>query len=145
MGRTLDEFKYHPVGYSSLKGNEKRGVLKHVVDGDTVDVLLDLGFQKFGYECIRLENVFAPEIRGEEKEAGRDAKRYVKNYEGLPVVVKTGKGKTFDRYVGQIEVYVGEYHWNFNQQINEYLAGGITDQGQGVSKLSEDELKRSKQ
>ena len=54
-------------------------VLK-VVDGDTVDVILDLGFDMFKKERVRLAGIDTPESRTkdlEEKELGIDAKEFL--------------------------------------------------------------------
>ena len=54
-------------------------VLK-VVDGDTVDVLIDLGFDLTKKERIRLAGIDTPESRTrdlEEKKLGLEAKKYM--------------------------------------------------------------------
>lgn len=77
-----------------------------VYDGDTITVDIDLGFgiMKKG-EKIRLANIDAPEIRGEEREAGlvsRDALRgLILNKEVIIKTQKDAKGK-YGRYIGTI-------------------------------------------
>jgi endonuclease YncB( thermonuclease family) len=39
-----------------------RGYCHHVVDGDTFDVLIDLGLGKYAYDTIRLYGIDTPEI-----------------------------------------------------------------------------------
>lgn len=54
--------------------------VKHVVDGDTCDVLVDLGLNVLKHERIRLAGIDAPETRSrdlDEKQLGQDAKAYV--------------------------------------------------------------------
>ena len=51
-----------------------------VVDGDTVDVIIDLGFSLTKKERVRLAGIDAPESRTtdlEEKELGLDAKEFL--------------------------------------------------------------------
>ena len=59
-----------------------RAELDRVVDGDTLDVLIDLGFYIKIKERIRLEGMDTPEIYGvpqdsEEYRRGMEAKEYV--------------------------------------------------------------------
>jgi micrococcal nuclease len=54
--------------------------LDRVVDGDTIDLMIDLGFSVFIKQRIRLKNIDAPEIRTrdlEEKARGIAAKERV--------------------------------------------------------------------
>ena len=81
-----------------------------VVDGDTVDVLIDCGFSTFRKERVRLYGINAPESRTrdkEEKKRGLAAKerldQLITNTEGK-IVVKTEldkKGK-YGRILGVI-------------------------------------------
>lgn len=77
-----------------------------VVDGDTIDLTVDLGFDVWKKERIRLARVDAPEVRGVEREAGLAAKKFVVDLlEMYPVViVKTTKARgKYGRYIGEIE------------------------------------------
>ena len=47
-----------------------RCVVRRVVDGDTIDVNIDLGFDMWLHERIRLYGVNTPEIRGKQKAEG---------------------------------------------------------------------------
>lgn len=53
-----------------------RGEVKAVVDADTVDVLIDLGFGVHTMQRLRLYGIDAPEMR---TEAGKIAREYVKS------------------------------------------------------------------
>lgn len=87
---------------------EYRAKVVKVVDADTVDVALDLGFKHTWEIRLRLANIDAWEVRGEEREQGLAAKQYVierfANMEGEYVVVKTYKDKTgkYGRYLAEI-------------------------------------------
>ena len=53
-----------------------------IVDGDTIDVIIDLGFNIWIKERLRLYGLNTPETRTkdlEEKEKGLKAKKYVEN------------------------------------------------------------------
>lgn len=53
-----------------------RGEVKAVVDADTIDVLIDLGFGVHTMQRLRLYGIDAPEMK---TEAGKIAKEYVKS------------------------------------------------------------------
>ena len=82
-----------------------KALVTKVYDGDTITVLIDLGLNTFRKESLRLEDLNAPELRGEEREAGlisRDALREkILNKE---IFIKTKKDKTgkYGRYIATI-------------------------------------------
>ena len=84
-----------------------KAVVTKIVDGDTVDLLVDCGFNIIRKERIRFYGVDAWETRGEERERGLLAKQFVEEVipVGSEVMVRTGKeqGK-FGRYLGEIFV-----------------------------------------
>lgn len=105
---------------------EYRVIIDRWVDGDTVDVDIDLGFGVWlKDQRVRLYGVNAPESRTrdlEEKKLGLAAKDYCKNFckEGEVATLKTksydAKGK-YGRILGEIWS-VGEFA---DQSLNEYL------------------------
>lgn len=94
-------------------------IIRRVVDGDTVDVDIDLGFGIWQHnERVRIHGIDTPESRTRdkvEKQFGLLAKKFVQKY--LPVGSKQtlvtekagdeSKGK-FGRILGKFEVYDGE-------------------------------------
>ncbi len=76
-----------------------------VVDGDTVDVILDLGFGLFKKERVRVAGVDTPEKRTRnknEKRLGYDATHFAEDWfaaEG-DVTVKTSKDGKYGRMLG---------------------------------------------
>ena len=83
-----------------------------VVDGDTVDVAIDLGFDIFTNKRIRLSGIDCPESRTtnlHEKKLGTEAKEYLKHLIGNAsnVVVKTLATDTYEKYgrvLGQLYI-----------------------------------------
>jgi len=84
-----------------------------VVDGDTVDLMVDLGFRTYTLQRIRLSNINTPELRGgtaESRAKAVEAKEFVKTWfekaktDGLSIIVTTFKDKQgkYGRYLGQI-------------------------------------------
>ena len=91
---------------------EYNATIRRVVDGDTVDVTLDLGFDILYNSRIRLHGIDTPESRTrdlEEKKYGLAAKAFVEAY--LPVgsirkltTVKDKTGK-YGRILGKFKAY----------------------------------------
>ena len=76
-----------------------------VVDGDTVDIVIDLGFNLSKKERVRLAGIDSPESRtrdAEEKIFGLEAKAYLKTrLEGSKkLIVKTEKDGKYGRMLG---------------------------------------------
>ena len=76
-----------------------------VVDGDTVDIVIDLGFDLSKKERVRLAGIDCPESRtsdDEEKIMGNESKEYLKSrLESLVnVKVKTEKDGKYGRMLG---------------------------------------------
>lgn len=76
-----------------------------VVDGDTVDVIIDLGFSLTKKERVRLAGIDAPESRTtdlEEKELGLDAKEFLeRRLADCPSLkVQTEKDGKYGRMLG---------------------------------------------
>ena len=88
---------------------EYKAIIRRVVDGDTVDITLDLGFDILYNNRLRLHGIDTPESRTrdlEEKKLGLAAKERVKEIcpVGSTVMVKTtkdGRGK-YGRILGEI-------------------------------------------
>lgn len=97
-----------------------REIIK-IVDGDTVDVLIDLGFDLSKKERVRLAGIDSPESRTKdlaEKHLGLEAKGYLLelllNAENL--TVKTEKDGKYGRMLGWF--YNNEFSkYSFNQQM----------------------------
>ena len=79
--------------------------VQKIVDADTIDLLIDCGFSIQMKQRIRVADIDAWEVRGEEREKGLLAKKFVEDLipVGSNVVVKTGKDKgKYGRYIGRI-------------------------------------------
>jgi micrococcal nuclease len=76
-----------------------------VIDGDTVDIIIDLGFGLTKKERVRLAGIDAPESRTknlEEKEFGLDAKEFLQRRlaDCQKLIVKTEKDGKYGRMLG---------------------------------------------
>ena len=106
-----------------------------VVDGDTIDVILDLGFSILHKCRVRLYGIDTPESRTrdlDEKARGILSKSFLQDalVQSNKVIIKTqkdAKGK-FGRVLG--ELYVNDI--NINQlMVDKYLAVAYTGQSKG--------------
>ena len=101
--------------------------INRVLDGDTIDVVIDLGFDLYKKERVRIAGVDTPEKRTrdlEEKELGIDATNWLKEkLEGAicgddDLVIRTelvgGVGK-YGRLLGWL--YVGTEELSLNEQM----------------------------
>ena len=104
--------------------------INRVLDGDTIDVTIDLGFDLFKKERVRVAGVDTPEKRTrdlEEKALGIDATNWLKKKledtiagEGDELTIRTelvgGTGK-YGRLLGWL--YINEYPVSLNEQMIE--------------------------
>jgi micrococcal nuclease len=88
---------------------EYRAELVRVIDGDTVDLEVDLGFHLRQTIRVRLKDVDTPEIHGvkhnsDEYAAGLKAKQFVENwFKGASdLCVQTSKTGKYGRWLGVI-------------------------------------------
>ena len=122
--------------------------VKNVVDGDTIDVVIDLGFDILFASRVRLAGIDTPESRTTdkaEKALGLEAKEYLKKQlkDAKSVVIRTEKMNSSEKY-GRILgwVYVnGESESVNNKMINDGYAWGYL----GETKVKDfDALKKAR-
>lgn len=100
----------HPVSFEDARaGGWTRGVCLHVVDGDTADFLLDLGWYQYTYVALRLPGVDAAELRGGTAAARTLAAKARRRLAALlvrtPVLVVSEKeASTFGRFIADVYV-----------------------------------------
>lgn len=122
--------------------------VKNVVDGDTIDVVIDLGFDIMFASRVRLAGIDTPESRTTdkaEKVLGLEAKEYLKKHlkDAKSVVIRTEKLDSSEKY-GRILgwVYVnGDSESLNNKMINDGYAWGYL----GETKIKDfDALKKAR-
>jgi micrococcal nuclease len=105
--------------------------VENVVDGDTIDVLIDLGFDILFQSRVRLAGIDTPESRTKdlkEKALGLESKEYLKKHlkDAKSVIIKTEKMDSSEKY-GRILgwVYVNGNTISLNDMmINDGYAWG---------------------
>lgn len=94
-----------------------------IYDADTITVVVDLGFGVYKEETFRFALINAPELRGEERDAGilaRDwlrEKMYIAVFDGVGVTLKSIKDtkEKYGRYL--VEVFIDGEERSLNQQL----------------------------
>ena len=105
--------------------------VENVVDGDTIDVLIDLGFDILFQSRVRLAGIDTPESRTKdlkEKALGLESKEYLKKAlkDATSVVIKTEKMDSSEKY-GRILgwIYINGDTMSLNDMmINDGYAWG---------------------
>lgn len=83
--------------------------LNRVVDGDTVDLNIDLGFGIYTRQRFRIGGINAPEPRGEERDAGLEASAFLVDMleDAHSITIQTSKEKgKYGRYIA--DIFVGD-------------------------------------
>jgi len=115
---------------------EYKFTLDRVIDGDTIDAVVDLGFETFVKKRMRLLGIDAPEIRlqskikdleerNKEKERGLIAKRELTNLlkgknKTLIARTKLDKSGKYGRILAEIIVEENGSHTNVNDLLLLY-------------------------
>ena len=105
--------------------------VENIVDGDTIDVLIDLGFDILFASRVRLAGIDTPESRTKdlkEKALGLESKEYLKKAlkDAKSVVIKTEKMDSSEKY-GRILgwIYINDETVSLNDMmINDGYAWG---------------------
>lgn len=81
-----------------------RATVVRVVDADTIDCVVDLGFRVSSAQRLRLLGVDAPETRGAGRADGLASKAALEAVlpEGRAVVVETAKGDRWGRWLARV-------------------------------------------
>lgn len=94
--------------------NYKANVIS-VYDGDTITVDIDLGLNVFiRDEKLRLNRINAPELKGEDREAGLRSRDFLRDkIDGKEILIRTIKDKKekYGRYLA--EIYLADINGNF--------------------------------
>ena len=110
-----------------------------IVDGDTVDVIIDLGFGLTKKERVRVAGIDAPESRTRdlaEKAPGLEAKEFIREkLDTDDIIIRTEKEGKYGRILGWL--YTSEYSCSINEIM---VIKGYAWQYDGGSKEKDYEL-----
>jgi micrococcal nuclease len=86
--------------------NMYKARMLRVIDGDTVQVNVDLGLRVHRSLYLRLAGIDTPELRGgseKSKSKAREATEFLRHFVSeREILVRFEKGKSFDRWVGHL-------------------------------------------
>ena len=116
-----------------------------VVDGDTIDVIIDLGFDLSKKERVRLAGIDTPESRTrdlDEKKLGLEAKEYLSTNlsNANQLMISTEKDGKYGRMLGTI--YINDDIVSMNQQMIDKGYAWEYDGGTKEKDLNELRVKR---
>lgn len=124
-----EEFLAKKSGAKSTNLNAYKAYLRKVVDGDTIEVVLDLGFKIFHEEILRLRQIDAPES---ETESGKKSTAGLKKIlQNLPfLIVKTHSKDIYGRYLADVFLPDAEGKFSAQETVEkgEYLSQILLDQ-----------------
>lgn len=96
-----ENYSFTKIASKKPKINIYKATVERVVDGDTLHVILDLGFKTAHRDILRLRGVNAPEMSTAAGKKSADAlKRILKNVPFL--VIKTTSTDVYGRYVADV-------------------------------------------
>jgi endonuclease YncB( thermonuclease family) len=98
-----------------------RAWVTRVLDGDTIEVVVDLGFGVRSVQVLRLRGLDCPELVSKE---GKEAKAFVESaLDGKKMIlIKTVKSDKYDRYLA--DIFIPQKGGNYLNLNNELLAKG---------------------
>lgn len=77
----------------------------NVVDGDTLDMQVDLGFYTYIKHRFRLARIDTPELNStdaEQRTKAKEAKAYVEQFNGQDVLIKSFKKDKYGRFLAEV-------------------------------------------
>lgn len=100
--------------------------LIRVIDGDTLELEIDLGFRIKRTEKVRLLGFDAPEVRTldeHEKEVGLQATTFLNRMLSYKsdMYLSSFKGDSFGRWLGDMYYRIDGQYFSVNNQMREYL------------------------
>jgi micrococcal nuclease len=132
-GSANDEanYSFKMVSSSKRKMNIYKAQLERIVDGDTIRVILDLGFEVFHREILRLKGINAPERKTNEGKRSKEVLEDILGYVPF-LIIKTISIDVFGRYVADVFFDEGKNE-HINPQIiaesGKYLNQTLLDLG----------------
>lgn len=98
--------------------------VRRIVDGDTLDVMVDCGFRRYSIERLRLARINTPETRGEERQAGLVSKSFVEA--ALPIGSRIALVSTKEDAFGR---WLSEVYYLDEMQVEQNLSDALLANG----------------
>lgn len=130
MSRKPIQFENHPVSFEHARDyGMLRCTIGHVVDGDTWDLFIDMGFGDYGYKPMRLvgeDPKVLFDVYEKNTPKGKQALEFVQeSVVPLSLLVKSYRDtQTFERWLGQV-FYVSGPDLSIKNVVGILRAGGF--------------------
>jgi len=87
----------------------RKAKILRVIDGDTIDLDVDLGYRRHTIERVELNRINAPELKGDDRSKGLEAKAFIESLlpVGTEVTIQSYKTKSFGKWLVEL-YYIGE-------------------------------------
>jgi endonuclease YncB( thermonuclease family) len=123
-----DVYKFYKTGHTAKDLFTYAAYVERVIDGDTVKVRLDLGFNVWTRQTLRLRALDCPELNTPE---GEEAKAFVRSHlkEAQLIVVRSSRSDKYDRYLADVFVPTSEAP---SQETDVYLNNLLLENGYAV-------------
>jgi micrococcal nuclease len=107
-----------------------KAFLKKVIDGDTIEVVIDLGFSNYTTQRLRLNSIDTPELPSRE---GLKAKKFIeKTLKDVSfIIIKTHSHDKYDRYLVDVFFLEGNAKEEDVLRNGRFLNQEILDAGMG--------------
>ena len=111
--------------------------VERVVDGDTIDLMIDLGFDVWTHQRIRLSDIDTPERN---TPLGKALKKHMANLlEGKKIIIDVTKPDKYGRYLGTLWMTEGSIE-SINDQLYSNNLAKLYAGGSKTSLWAADEL-----
>lgn len=102
-----DAYKFSKSGRSAADLFTYSAFVEKVIDGDTVKVRFDLGFNVWTRQTLRLRGLDCPEVG---TKGGDEARNFVRSRlkESQRIIVRSSRSDKYDRYLADIFIPAGE-------------------------------------
>lgn len=96
-----DSYKFSKIEATVKELFTYAAFVEKVIDGDTLKVRLDLGFESWTRQTLRLRGIDCPEV---ETKAGQEARVFVQARlkESQRIIVRTSRSDKYDRYLADV-------------------------------------------
>ncbi|OGX28144.1 MAG: hypothetical protein A3D10_07640 [Omnitrophica WOR_2 bacterium RIFCSPHIGHO2_02_FULL_48_11] len=98
---TEDVYKFYKTGRTVKDLFTYAAYVEKVIDGDTLKVRLDLGFNVWNRQVLRLRDIDCPEVGTSE---GDEARNFVRSHikEAQMIIVRSSRSDKYDRYLADV-------------------------------------------
>lgn len=114
-----DDYKFYKTGRTAKDLFTYAAYIEKVIDGDTLKVRLDLGFNVWTRQILRLRDIDCPEVG---TPTGDEAKAFVRSHlkEAQQIIVRSSRSDKYDRYLA--DVFVPALQLNDKNDIKKSVA-----------------------